>query len=94
MKAYDKFKSMSIDELADWLDKYGMFDCSPWLKWFDDNYCSKCESETAFVLHFNKELECSWCELHGKCKYFKEMEDIPDNKQTIKMWLESDIKDD
>ena len=40
---FDKFKSMNIDELAEWLDKYGMFDNSPWMSWFDQKYCKGCE---------------------------------------------------
>lgn len=32
---FDRFKSMNIDELAEWLDKYGMFENSPWMLWFD-----------------------------------------------------------
>ena len=38
----------------------------------------------------DRECEFAWCELNGKCKFFKDMDDIPDVKQIIKMWLESD----
>ena len=59
----------------------------------DDNYCSKCESIIAYVKEFNRECECAWCELNGKCKYFQELDNIPDNKQVIKMWLEGEDDD-
>ena len=39
MRVFDEFQSKNIDELTEWLDKYAMFDISPWNKWFDKNYC-------------------------------------------------------
>lgn len=88
MKVFDSFKSKNIDELAEWLDKYGMMDFSPWTNWWDKNYCSKCEPETTYINEVKH--ECAWCEIHSKCKFFKEMDEIPYNKQVIKMWLESE----
>lgn len=85
MTVYENFKSMGIDELADWLDEYGMLDGSPWINWFDDNYCSKCKG-----ISVSDTMECGWCELNNKCKYFQDMDDIPDSKQMIKMWLKSE----
>ena len=38
MTNFTKFKIMTVDELADFLDKFGQFDCSPWSKWFGRNY--------------------------------------------------------
>ena len=90
MTQFENIKSKNIDEFAEWLDKYGAYDDSSWMKWWDDNYCDKCESETAYVQEFDKVCECAWCELNGKCKYFQELDDIPDSKQIIKMWLESE----
>ena len=90
MTVFESIKSKNIDELSEWLDKYGAMDCSPWTKWFDENYCSKCEAEEIYVSAIDAKHECAWCELHGKCKYFQEMNDIPDNKQVIKMWLETE----
>lgn len=81
MKVFDDIKSKNIDELAEWLDKYGAFDNSPWIKWFDENYCSRCEPES----------EYGWCELNGKCKFFEDMDDIPCCEQMVKLWLESEI---
>ena len=90
MNNFKKFQSMTFDELADWLDKYGAYDYSIWGNWFDDNYCSKCEpiGDGCYGNDF------AWCELNGKCKYFQEFDMIPSNKQVIKMWLEleSDIE--
>lgn len=89
MTKFEKFKQMDIDEFAEWLDEYGAFDGSPWLDWWNDNYCSKCETEIAYVLDLKKDMEFSWCELHDKCKFFPELDENPDNKEIIRMWLES-----
>ena len=90
MRNVDKIKSKSLDEFAEWLDKYGAFDDSPWLNWWNENYCSKCDSEVIKTLIFENETECAWCELHNKCRFFQDMDEVPDSKQMIKMWLESE----
>jgi hypothetical protein len=87
MNLYNSLKYKTINELAEWLNEYCSHDFSPWTNWFDRNYCKKCDS-----IYFNGDRnEYSWCEINGKCKYFQDMSDIPNNKQVIKMWLESDI---
>ena len=100
MTNFEKFKSMTIDEMSDWLDKHGQFDCSPWSKWFSKKYCDRCESikckyadaeeKLGFSpdTHYSGEIECSYCEIYGKCRFFEELEDIPDNREIIRMWLE------
>lgn len=94
MTKFESLKLKNIDELAEWFDKYIIHDYVPWIKWWDENYCSKCEPEI-----INKysvccgdmvDMECAWCELNNnKCKYFKDMDEMPSNKEIIKMWLES-----
>ncbi len=100
MTNFDCMKAMSVDVLAKWLDAYGQFDGSPWLDWFNKNYCSKCESitvkrnkaeEKLSFLSFAADVDCAWCELNKKCKYFKELEAVPDNEEIIKMWLNSEV---
>lgn len=95
---YNQFKSMSLEELAKWLDNHGQHDGSPWMSWFDENYCSKCESikikkensksVLGFELTFCDETACSYCELYKKCKYFQDKDETPNNADIIKMWLE------
>lgn len=89
-KVFDEIVSKNIDELAEWLDKYGYFDGSPWTEWFDKNYCSKCESVITGEQDEYWSNEFYWCELNGKCRFFVEMDNIPDNKFVIKLWLGSD----
>lgn len=89
MTVFENFKNKNIDELANWLAEHCMFDSAPWWRFWDKNYCNKCKEEIA-VDEDGYEKECAYCELHGNCRFFKEMNEIPDNKQTIKMWLESE----
>lgn len=93
MNQFEKIKLMDIDDFAEWLDEHGAYNDSAWDKWFDDNYCQKCETEYIYSERFDRELPCGWCEIHNdKCKFFKDMDSVPDNRQIIKMWLESEVK--
>lgn len=95
---FEEFKAMTIEQFAEWLDKYGQFDGSPWMIWFDENYCSKCPSEQGYLPDYtgkhtwNVPTEFAWCELHDKCKFFQEMDATPSSKEVVKMWLESEVK--
>ena len=101
MTNFEKIKNMSLDEFAEWVDEHGMFDNTPWMKWFNENYCDKCESifvkaeEAEKVLgikpFYNEEYECAYCEVYENCcKFFPDK--CPSNKDIIKMWLE--VKDE
>lgn len=93
MKVIDNFVNMNIDEFAEWLDEYIVFDDSPWLKWWDKNYCHQCEPEiVSDDDYFGGKMEYSWCELNDNCKFFKDMAEIPSTKEMIKMWLESECE--
>lgn len=93
MTIFKSIKSKDIDEFAEWLDKYGKFDNSPWIEWFDKKYCKKCMSEYVYSKRFEKEIECAWCEIYKKCKHFPDLDWSPDNEDIIKLWLESEIED-
>lgn len=90
MTNFDNIHNMSKDELAHWIDDYGQFDSSPWMSWFNQKYCDNCK---AIMCHYEgneHEFPCSWCELESKCKFFPDLNETPDNKMIIKMWLESE----
>lgn len=94
MNNFEKLQSMSADDLAAWLDEHLMFDDSPHMQWFVANYCDKCDPieeqcESYFGTH-----KCGFahCELKHKCRYFPNMKDVPDNLETIKLWLESEAE--
>ena len=54
MTIFESIKSKNIDEFTEWLDKYGAFDGSPWIEWFDKTYCQKCEAEYAQLDYLEK----------------------------------------
>lgn len=98
---FEYIKAMSLEELANWLDKTGQLDSLPWIKWFTGKYCSNCESikckyadiEPCLSSFCNSnELDCAYCELEKKCRFFLELADIPDNLEIIKMWLNEVIE--
>ena len=45
MTNIEKLHAMSLDEFSLWLDENGLFDNSPWMNWFDKEYCQNCEAE-------------------------------------------------
>lgn len=92
MNNWVKLKNMSTEDFAEWLDKYGMFDNSPWMIWFDKQYCSNCESIMCHYEDSTHEFPCSYCEWNGNCKFFPDLDESPDNKMIIKMWLESEVE--
>ena len=93
MTQFENFKNMDIDALTEWLDKHGQFDGSPWNAWWNEKYCNNCPVEHGYFPDDSGEerwyvpTEFAWCEKHFKCKFFPDMDDVPDNKDIIKMWL-------
>ncbi len=99
MTNFEWLNSMTISELVDWLDKYGQSDDAPWAAWFNETYCNKCASIKCTVDRKNAffpghTVDCAYCELEKKCKYFPVLKDIPDNKMVIEMWLNEEVKND
>lgn len=84
MTIFENIKLKNIDELAQWISEYAVTGGCPWDNWFDKNYCNKCE--TVIV----DGSEYAWCELNCKCRYFQDMDDVPNYERIIKMWLELD----
>ena len=102
MTNFEKIKSMSSEEFAKWLNKKNMVDNTPWMNWWETNYCDHCDpltvkAEDAEALlglkPFNNEpLLCAYCELHDDCKFFPNRE-VPSITEIIKMWLEVEYED-
>ena len=90
MIMFEKIKTTNIDELVEMLDKYSLNEHSPWFEWWDRKYCDNCIAEIAYNPEIGRDLPHGWCELHQNCRYFPELDDIPNSKQIIKMWLESE----
>lgn len=92
MNNFERLKSMSMDELVEWLDKHLQFDASPWCRWFDTNYCKNCEPIMCNYPNSDFQFPCAWCELENKCKYFSELDGQPNTRDFVKMWLESEVE--
>ncbi len=91
MTVFENLKTKNIDELAEWIDKNCDSEFAPWLKHWDKKYCNKCEPIRTCIQEFDENKhDFAYCEVNGHCKFFKDMNEIPDNKQTIKLWLESE----
>ena len=88
MNNYEKLKSMSVGELSSWLNENGQFDTAPWTLWFDNKYCSNCESIMCHYEGSANEFPCAWCELNDGCRFLPDAKGMPSNLETIKMWLE------
>ena len=103
MTRFEEIKNMDIDAFAEWVDEHGNFDDSSWSKWFDENYCQKCEPIECYYADVKEKLDmelndwcktpiyCAWCELEHKCKFFQDMDDVPSCKEIAKMWLELEV---
>ena len=89
----EKLQSLSLDDLTDWLYAHGKLENTPWMKWFDTNYCSKCESEIV-VLANHRKVECAFCEHHNYCQFLGESVDIADAHTVIKLWLAEQADED
>lgn len=79
MTVFENLMSKDIDGLVEWLNKNGAVYDSPWKKWFYKTYCRECGDD-----------ECLWCQLYNKCKYFQELDKVPNRELKIRMWLESE----
>lgn len=96
MTVFEKIKAMNIDEFAEWFDKHCSHDTDPCINWWNDTYCSNCKPEIAKYTDSDEddEFACdefAWCELHGKCKFYQDMNETPDTLQMTKLWLESEV---
>lgn len=98
MTNFKRLQTMTVDQLAAWLDENGIFDNSPWNDWFNKRFCENCESiELNYedskdklgieLFSYEGAAECAYCECHDHCRFFPEIKDIPDNRKVIEMWL-------
>ena len=105
MNNFESLKSMSVEDLAAWLDQNGIIDNSPWFEDFNKKYCVNCEpiickyEDAEKALGFkpmfeDDEIECAYCEIYNKCRYFEDRDEVPDGKEMVRLWLESESKDE
>lgn len=93
MTNFLNLQTMSVTELAEWLNENGLWDNSPWMLWFDKTYCQRCDSVKGFMPELNKECECAYCEAYANCRFFTNMDHVPDCKEIIMMWLKAEVEE-
>lgn len=94
MTIYDKFTTSTPTSLAEWLDEHGQFDGSPWMEWFDTNYCKKCEPILGKCEDDYRTLKFSYCELKGRCRFFPDLDHCIRNSEIIEMWLKLEVEEE
>ena len=103
MTNFEKIKAMDVNSLASWLDKNGIIDTSPWMEHFNSKYCNNCESimckyeDAEEAIGFkpcfsDDEIECAYCEVYKKCRYFEDRDEVPDGVEMVKLWLEAEVE--
>lgn len=88
MTNFEKIKSMSENELVCWLANNGKVDNAPWDKWFNQQFCEKCETEKVMSSFYGEEVDCAFCEAKGYCRYFPDRKNITEITNIIQLWLE------
>lgn len=103
---YDAFieSVKDITALAELLSAVTTDDDFPWAKWFDKKYCKNCppiacrDSVSKTILgiesYFRGTVECAYCELIDKCKFFPDLDSIPTEAEVIEMWLREEVRDE
>lgn len=101
MNHFKQLTSLSLEELAKWINNNVQHEGSPWMTWFDKKYCSKCEpeivkkedfmSKLGFEFLYKKEIECSYCEVYNKCRFFPNKKN-PSTVEIIELWLKEEVK--
>ena len=93
MTEFEKIKAKNLEEFAEWFDEHCSHDGGPVIKWWSETYCKNCKPEIGRIEGYHKDMEFAWCELHGKCRFFPDMEKTPDTLVMTKMWLKSEFDD-
>lgn len=87
---YEKIKSMNEAELKQFLSDLS-FDCAPWAREFDVEYCRECPS-MRLTTEEGYTFEASRCEVLGHCDYFPKSDGAPSNKELVGWWLKKEVE--
>ena len=90
MTNFEKLKSMNEEEISEFLDSIIGIDDTPWIVWFNKRYCKNCETIRSCARIPDIYYDSTYCEVNGNCRYFQDKDDVPDNKEMIELWLESE----
>lgn len=94
MKNFEQLQLMSQNEFAKWLDKHLAFDDAPHMVWFGKNYCDKCDRVELLVEsgYGTYKQTFAYCECEHKCRFFPDVDEVPDSLETLKLWLEAEVE--
>lgn len=102
MTNFEKIASLSIEEFAGWIDNtLSLNGDEPWNKWFDEEYCKKCEPIKGIINAFyspyspysSVKVDCAFCEVNDYCKFFPHSNSPLDTKDVITMWLKREVEE-
>lgn len=89
MTNYEKLRELNLEDFGHWLWEVGhRADIPPWWAWFENEHCSHCPKETTIHPFLNKKMLVDYCELQGKCRFYRDLSD----EEVIKAWLMLDNK--
>lgn len=92
MTRLENFQRMvaNIDEFAKWLNE-NCGDDAAWILWYDKNYCKECACVNINGEEsFDYDADYAYCEIYKKCRFFPDMNEVPDCLEIVKMWLNSE----
>ena len=92
MTNFEKLKSLTLEELAIWLDNTGAYDDAPWTHWLDNTYCVNCDGiKKSSEGH---DYEFSYCEEYGICRFFQNSKILNDCAETVRLWLNEEYSEE
>lgn len=91
MTIFEKIKQMTVEEMAEKIDNNISNDYyTPWEEWFDKKYCKNCKPILEYIPAWHREVEVAPCENLHKCSFFPDSSEMPNTKEIILKWLESE----
>ena len=91
MTVFEQIKNMDIDEFTAWITVNWLYSGDLVIDWWDKTYCRKCKPEKITFPNIDHEYECSYCGEYDKCRYFTELDKMPDDLMRVKLWLQSHV---
>ena len=96
MNNYQNLKSLSLEELAVYIEEQYHKDDFPWDEWFNRKYCMNCPviiKKVDSILYPGKvNREFAYCEVNDKCRYFPDAGSILSQQEIIKLWLQEEVE--
>lgn len=85
----DAIKNFSEEDFINWLASFNLVDDSPWLQWFDEAYCKRCQPISGRIEGSDYDQLFSPCEFGPDGCPFG-VADLED-RELIRLWLDAEI---